>query len=98
MRTALIVILVPLIFGLAAALLGYVLRPVRKDDVMRQAVGDAPIGFLPGKPWSRGGTDHQFPHSPSCRQPSNSPMAKMASKGGGWVRDAMGGSGKGIDR
>jgi hypothetical protein len=41
MRTALIVILVPLVSALAAALLGYVLRP-RSDDAMPRAISDAP--------------------------------------------------------
>jgi hypothetical protein len=41
MRTAIIVILVPLIFALAAALLGYLLRP-RRDTDMPRAISDAP--------------------------------------------------------
>jgi hypothetical protein len=42
MRTILVTIVVTLISALALALIGAVLRPKRKDDVMQQAIGDAP--------------------------------------------------------
>jgi hypothetical protein len=54
MQTFLIVSLMLLIPSLTAALIAIALRPRRKDDVMQQAVGDAP-GILPDRPWPRGG-------------------------------------------
>jgi hypothetical protein len=42
LHTALVVILVALIASLALALIGYLLRPKPKDDVMQRVIGDAP--------------------------------------------------------
>jgi hypothetical protein len=42
MQTVLIALLAPLIFALAAALIGVVLRPRSRPDAMQQVVGDAP--------------------------------------------------------
>jgi hypothetical protein len=44
MQTALLVLIVLLLVSLFAAVLGYLLRPRPKDDVMQQAIGDAPAG------------------------------------------------------
>jgi hypothetical protein len=42
MQAVLIALLAPLIFALAAALIGVVLRPRSKPDAMQQVIGDAP--------------------------------------------------------